>query len=379
MDSTPPLMRTASDLSASSTGVGGAATRLLLRAAGASVPNANSPPAHRLLPRRRSIRSSGDLESGWSGEAAEEIHLSAGVVNTPGGNATTSNSGTSGNSSTALLGGEQNDSDPEADQFQELRPEVHLILEQCQSVVPFVMLVAMQFITEHAFGLAYFGLGTALLVYCDKLLRSQVASRGGLQPRSRVLVLAAPVSFICLSQALGSDLGHPFRSLSLRPLKEVQGQAPGFWEALWSVVVADLWCRSALVSIKAAVCMWPGPSRVGQDPAQAEGEERALHLKKRKVMALLEFSGIIYRMMLPLPLWYAFYADYFAPIYLLLKAMVLGQRMKALCLAIKSVYGGELEHGRYWVAPEGSDAVLPDCSICYDEMTRPGTSHCHYP
>ncbi|CAN0260912.1 unnamed protein product [Ectocarpus sp. 4 AP-2014] len=90
---------------------------------------------------------------------------------------------------------------------------------------------------------------------------------------------------------------------------------------------------------------------------------------------------VLYRCLLPAPVWLEFYgkdSDYFAGIYLVLKGMQVSFRVDRFVRAAFYVRRGELDRGKLATPEEVAEAGSPDCSICYDQMSRPLLLPCNH-
>ncbi|CAM9439690.1 unnamed protein product [Ectocarpus sp. 6 AP-2014] len=102
---------------------------------------------------------------------------------------------------------------------------------------------------------------------------------------------------------------------------------------------------------------------------------------QRRVNAVVEMAFVLYRCLLPAPVWLEFYgkdSDYFAGIYLVLKGMQVSFRVDRFVRAACYVRRGELDRGKLATPEEVAEAGSPDCSICYDRMSRPLLLPCNH-
>ncbi|CAM9135532.1 unnamed protein product [Ectocarpus fasciculatus] len=102
---------------------------------------------------------------------------------------------------------------------------------------------------------------------------------------------------------------------------------------------------------------------------------------QRRVNAVVEMAFVLYRCLLPAPVWLEFYgkdSDYFAAIYLVLKGMQVSFRIDRFVRAACYVRRGELDRGKLATPEEVAEAGSPDCSICYDRMSRPLLLPCNH-
>lgn len=97
---------------------------------------------------------------------------------------------------------------------------------------------------------------------------------------------------------------------------------------------------------------------------------------KRRLFVLLETAFLVYRSVLPLPVWCNYYYDegdnnsnhIFVGVYLTLKAMVISTHMRRFMtlLRVYILHSGSPLVGRAATQSELTEAGNPDCPICYD-------------
>ena len=98
---------------------------------------------------------------------------------------------------------------------------------------------------------------------------------------------------------------------------------------------------------------------------------------------IIEAAFMLYRTMLPLPLWCQYYevdkdASIFVGVYLCVKAMVMSTHARRLSMLLKSLFLRHFEAGRLATPSEVLEAGNPECSICYDTMTTPLVLPCQH-
>lgn len=334
----------------------------------------------------------------------------------------------------AAAGGGGDGADDDADN---LPREVVILLDKLQGVLPFVLLLMLRFLYRHAMGLIYFFSGTLILMQYDKKLKAQMALRNVMSTPKCLLVAFTMLLFLWASNELFYAAGDAeiFQRLFLVPIIEdpealENGDSPysSIVTVIWTVAVADLWVRFLVVALKACVLAVPerciccaargaggyveiataaagndsrrgvvnnsdstgaaanGAGAVGGGGGADVPPDTNVISKKKKIYAVIEISSLLYRTLIPVPVWYAYYVsdpttgEYFAAIYLLFKCMVLGFRSKLFAHGLKSLFRGQdLEVGRLCTAQEIEEAGSPDCSICYDNpMLRPVELPCKH-
>jgi len=103
----------------------------------------------------------------------------------------------------------------------------------------------------------------------------------------------------------------------------------------------------------------------------------------RRAFAVLELSGLLYRSLLPIPLWHAWLvhavrgrllASLLAGLYLTLKLTQLVERTRAALLATRSLLTQQVLVGKHASAEEVLEAGEDTCSICQARPARTESS-----
>eukprot|EP01041_Mallomonas_annulata_P011321 gene11321-23691_t len=111
--------------------------------------------------------------------------------------------------------------------------------------------------------------------------------------------------------------------------------------------------------------------------------EISSYLRKKRCCAIIDAIGIIWRSILPVPLWLNYFvqgigSEIFPIVYLCLKMMTGSWQAKALLELLGNFIFGKLEYGHYSTSEEIITSGTGDCSICFDKLHRPVTMTCRH-
>ncbi|KAK4759400.1 hypothetical protein SAY87_022531 [Trapa incisa] len=161
-----------------------------------------------------------------------------------------------------------------------------------EQVLPFSLLLLVVFIRQHLQGFFVTIWITAVLFKSNDILRKQTALKG----ERRVSVLAGITLMLTLHVAgvywgyRKDDLYYP---LVMLPPKAV----PPFWHAIFIIVVNDTMVRQAVMILKCFLLIYYRNSR-GRN-----------YRKQGQMLTLVEYLLLLYRALLPAPVWYRFFLN----------------------------------------------------------------------
>jgi len=364
------------------------------------------------------------------------------------------------------------DEDPESDMDDDRRlrgatPEamVSLWMQGVRSngalTVHFVVLFVLYLFLEHAMSVAFVLASGYLVIKAEKELQKQLALRRGQNVATVTTVavgsLAALVMMYCIEDLRPSLYGQLWLHLTDRGIKDLPERSISL--VFWSVYCNDVYARVLCILFKAVFMIaWAwyrqGPQATirkicqlvpcscrsslfmevslasrtrdieeGLDirlpsstPSFDEDDEtptsRRLHFKLRTILLVGEAACLLARVILPTPVWVAFYkssaaGDIIAGLYASAKGAALLMAFRVSVAAGRQAcrdFGAGLEYGRYATAADfGSSGpgnvilasgrggrvpqavengdqdardVSRECSICYQEYTRPVVLPC---
>ncbi|KAK4755464.1 hypothetical protein SAY87_009221 [Trapa incisa] len=234
-----------------------------------------------------------------------------------------------------------------------------------EQVLPFSLLLLVVFIRQHLQGVAGFFVTiwiTAVLFKSNDILRKQTALKG----ERRIPVLAG-ISLTFTLHVAGvywwyrkDDLYYP---LVMFPPKAI----PPFWHAIFIIVANDTMVRQAAMILKCFLLMYYRNSR-GRN-----------YRKQGQMLTLVEYLLLLYRALLPAPVWYRFflnkeYGSIFSSLmtglYLTFKLTSVVEKVQCVVTALRALSCKEVHYGAY-ATTEQVNAAGDLCAICQEKMHAP--------
>ncbi|KVI11285.1 Zinc finger, RING/FYVE/PHD-type [Cynara cardunculus var. scolymus] len=223
------------------------------------------------------------------------------------------------------------------------RYDIQQAARWAEQVLPFTLLLLVVFIRQHLQGFFVTIWITAFMFKSNDILRRQTALKG----ERKILVLAS-ISLLFTLHVAGvywwyrkDDLLYP---LVMLPPKSI----PPFWHAIFLVIVNDTLARQAAMVLKCFLLMYYKNSR---------GRNRR---KQGQMLTLVEYLLLLYRVLLPAPVWYRFFLnkEYGSLFSSLMTGLYL--TFKLTCVVEKVNAPGEL------------------CAICQEKMHSPVVLRCKH-
>eukprot|EP00850_Spirogloea_muscicola_P023039 SM000324S12596 [mRNA] locus=s324:72417:74747:- [translate_table: standard] len=211
-----------------------------------------------------------------------------------------------------------------------------------EQALPFALLLLMVFIWENAQGLLIVGLLTVVLVKLDGTIRRQAAFKNEMRCFILIMVsigLVLQVVFMYWWFASEKSLTL-WRPLLLLPVRHI----PSFWQALFIIVVNDTEVRFVSMALK---CLLLISSR----------RKRGKALRRQaQWLSLVEYAALLYRALLPAPVWYRFFlneanghlfSSLTTGLYLTFKLTATFERVLAFVSSLQAVSCRETQYGSY--------------------------------
>ncbi|KAL8106506.1 uncharacterized protein LOC141672746 [Apium graveolens] len=231
-----------------------------------------------------------------------------------------------------------------------------------EQILPFSLLLLVVFIRQHLQG--FFGTiwVSAVLFKSNDILRKQTALKG--ERKISVLVCITLIFMLHVGSVYwwyqSADLVYP---LVLLPPKAV----PPFWHAIFVIVVNDTMVRQAAMVFKCILLMYYKNS--GGHNYRRQGQ----------MLTLVEYMVLLYRALLPTPVWYRFflnkeYGSLFSSLttglYLTFKLTSIVQKVQLFIAALRALSRKEVHYGSY-ATSEQVNAAGDLCAICQEKMHAP--------
>ncbi|RVW30385.1 RING finger and transmembrane domain-containing protein 2 [Vitis vinifera] len=210
---------------------------------------------------------------------------------------------------------------------------------------------------------------SAVMFKSNEILRKQTALKG-----ERKISVLVGISLVFTLHVAGvywwyhnGDLLYP---LIMLPPKAI----PPFWHAIFIIMVNDTLVRQAAMVFKCILLMYYKNSR-GRN-----------YRKQGQLLTLVEYTLLLYRALLPAPVWYRFflnkeYGSLFSSLmtglYLTFKLTSVVEKVQSFFAALKALSRKEVHYGAY-ATSEQVNAAGDLCAICQEKMHAPILLRCKH-
>ncbi|XP_028808560.1 E3 ubiquitin-protein ligase RNFT1 [Neltuma alba] len=238
-----------------------------------------------------------------------------------------------------------------------------------EQVLPFSLLLLVVFIRQHLQGFFVTIWVTAVLFKSNDILRKQTALKG-----ERKFPVLITISIAFTLHVVGvywwcqnNDMLYP---LAMLPPKVI----PPFWHVIFIITVNDALVRQAGMVFKCILLMYYKNGR-GRN-----------YRKQGQMLTLVEYLLLLYRALLPTPVWYRFflnkeYGSFFSSLmtglYLTFKLTSVIEKVQSFFAAVKALSRKEVHYGAY-ATSEQVNAVGDLCAICQEKMHTPILLSCNH-
>ncbi|KAJ0260767.1 hypothetical protein HA466_0040240 [Hirschfeldia incana] len=238
-----------------------------------------------------------------------------------------------------------------------------------EQILPFSLLLLVVFIRQHLQGFFVAIWIAAVMFKSNDILKKQTALKG-----ERQISALIGISVAFATHVVGvywwfrkDDLLYP---LIMFPPKSI----PPFWHAIFIIVVNDTLVRQASMILKCFLLIYYKNSR-GRN-----------YRKQGQLLTLVEYLMLLYRSLLPTPVWYRFFLnkDYgslfsslMTGLYLTFKLTSVVEKVQSFFTALKSLSRKEVHYGSY-ATTEQVNAAGDLCAICQEKMHTPVLLRCKH-
>ncbi|XP_074571892.1 uncharacterized protein LOC141828365 [Curcuma longa] len=248
------------------------------------------------------------------------------------------------------------------------RYDIQQIARWTEQILPFSLLLLVVFIRQHLQGFFVTIWIAAVMFKSNDILRKQTALKG-----ERKISVLVGITLVFMIHVFGvywryrnDDLLYP---LIMLPPKEI----PPFWHAIFIIMVNDILVRQAAMVLKCLLLIYYKNSR-GHN-----------YRKQGKLLTLVEYFLLLYRALLPTPVWYRFflnkeYGSLFSSLttglYLTFKLTSVIEKIQSFFAALKA-----LSRKVYYGSYATTDQVVAAgdlCAICQEKMHAPISLHCRH-
>ncbi|KAH9673487.1 RING-type domain-containing protein [Citrus sinensis] len=238
-----------------------------------------------------------------------------------------------------------------------------------EQVLPFSLLLLVVFIRQHLQGFFVTIWIAAVMFKSNDVLRKQTALKG---ERKVSVLIGISIAFMLHVAGVywwyrNDDLLYP---LVMLPPKSI----PPFWHAIFIIMVNDTLVRQASMVLKCFLLMYYKNSR-GRN-----------YRKQGQLLTLVEYLMLLYRALLPTPVWYRFflnkeYGSLFSSLmtglYLTFKLTSVVEKVQSFFSALKALSRKEVHYGAY-ATTEQVNAAGDLCAICQEKMHAPILLRCKH-
>ncbi|KAL9428558.1 hypothetical protein AB3S75_030531 [Citrus x aurantiifolia] len=238
-----------------------------------------------------------------------------------------------------------------------------------EQVLPFSLLLLVVFIRQHLQGFFVTIWIAAVMFKSNDVLRKQTALKG---ERKVSVLIGISIAFMLHVAGVywwyrNDDLLYP---LVMLPPKSI----PPFWHAIFIIMVNDSLVRQASMVLKCFLLMYYKNSR-GRN-----------YRKQGQLLTLVEYLMLLYRAILPTPVWYRFflnkeYGSLFSSLmtglYLTFKLTSVVEKVQSFFAALKALSRKEVHYGAY-ATTEQVNAAGDLCAICQEKMHAPILLRCKH-
>lgn len=249
------------------------------------------------------------------------------------------------------------------------RYDIQQLAKWVEQILPFSLLLLVVFIRQHLQGFFVTIWIAAVMFKSNDILRKQTALKG-----ERKLLVLVGITILFTLHVFGvywwyrnDDLLNP---LVLLPPKEI----PPFWHAIFLILVNDTMVRQTAMVIKCILLIYYKNSR------------GRIYRKQGQMLTLVEYFLLLYRALLPTPVWYRFflnkeYGSLFSSLttglYLTFKLTSVVEKVRSFFAALKALSCKEIHYGSNATA-EQVVAAGDLCAICQEKMHAPILLSCKH-
>ncbi|XP_059666873.1 uncharacterized protein LOC132312505 isoform X2 [Cornus florida] len=230
------------------------------------------------------------------------------------------------------------------------RYDIQQVARWMEQILPFSLLLLVVFIRQHLQGCFVTIWITAVMFKSNDFLRKQTALKG-----ERKISVLLGISLIFVLHVIGvywwyrnDDLLYP---IFMVPPKAI----PPFWHAIFIITVNDIMVRQAAMSLKCVLLMYYKNGRGHNFRRQGQ------------LLTLIEYTLLLYRSLLPTPVWYRFflnkdYGSLFSSLttglYLTFKLTTVVEKVQSFFTAVKALSRKEVHYGSYATSEQLETCVL---------------------
>ncbi|XP_012568414.1 uncharacterized protein [Cicer arietinum] len=248
------------------------------------------------------------------------------------------------------------------------RYDIQLVAKWIEQILPFSLLLLVVFIRQHLQGFFVTIWIAAVMFKSNEIVKKQTALKG-----DRKVSLLAGISFAFILHVIGiywwyrnDDVLYPLIMLPPKPTP--------FWHAIFTILVNDMLMRQVAMAFKCILLIYYKKGKGHNFRRQAQ------------MLTLVEYTLLLYRALLPTPVWYRFflnreYGSLFSSLttglYLTFKLTSVVEKVQYFISALKALSRKDVHYGVY-ATTEQVTAAGDLCAICQEKMHSPILLRCKH-
>ncbi|OIW04336.1 hypothetical protein TanjilG_32528 [Lupinus angustifolius] len=248
------------------------------------------------------------------------------------------------------------------------RYDIQQIAKWVEQILPFSLLLFVVFIRQHLQGFFVTIWVSAVMFKSNEIVKRQTALKGD---RKISILVGISVAFMLHVMCIywwyrNDDL--------LYPLVMIPPKATPFWHSIFIILVNDTLVRQAAMAFKCFLLIYYKNGR-GQN-----------FRRQAQMLTLVEYTLLLYRALLPTPVWYRFflnkdYGSLFSSLttglYLTFKLTSVVEKVKCFFSAVKALSRKDVNYG-VCATMEQVNAAGDLCAICQEKMHAPILLRCKH-
>ncbi|XP_021277747.1 RING finger and transmembrane domain-containing protein 2-like [Herrania umbratica] len=248
------------------------------------------------------------------------------------------------------------------------RDDVHCLSRWIEHILPFSLLLLLVFIRQHLQGFFATIWIAAVILKSDDILQKRAALKEERDLYSFGITISFMLHVISVYWWYRND--DLLYLLVLLPPKKI----PAFWRSIFIIMVNDVMVQQAAMAFKCVLLICNKNSK-GHN-----------YSKQGQILTLVEYLMLLYRSLLPTPVWYRFflnkeYSRFFSSftmgLYLTFKLTSTIEKVSLSFAALRALSHKEVHYGSR-ATSEQVKAAGDLCTICQEKMHAPILLRCKH-
>ncbi|TQD74191.1 hypothetical protein C1H46_040256 [Malus baccata] len=249
------------------------------------------------------------------------------------------------------------------------RYDIQQIARWIEQILPFSLLLLVVFIRQHLQGFFVTIWVSAVMYRSNDVVKKQTALKG-----DRKISVLVSIAGAFMLHVVGvywwyrsDDLLYP---LVMLPPKAI----PPFWHAIFTILVNDTMVRQAGMAFKCLLLIYYKNGR-GHN-----------YRRQGQVLTVVEYTLLLYRALLPTPVWYRFFlnkdngslfSSLTTGLYLTFKLTSVVEKVQSFFASIRALSRKDIHYGSH-ATSEQVNAAGDLCAICQEKIHAPILLRCKH-